>query len=160
MKDLLVYVAGPISRGDLRANVRQACEAGVRLMKAGVAVHVPHLTCYMGQVYDGLGAVPEVLPRGTVIEDWYGMSLVEVRRCDALLRLPGESRGSDLEEAEMRRFGRPVFHSVEDVIAWASQVQPANHPQPHQQRDDQRPTVSGAELPVLGEGRQPLGVTH
>ena len=128
MRDCLIYVAGPISRGDLRANVRQACEAGVRLMKAGLAAHVPHLTCFMGQVYDGAGAVPEVLPRGTVIEDWYGMSLIEVRRCDAVLRLPGESHGADLEAAEMRRLGKPVFHSVEEVITWANSSPTAGCP--------------------------------
>jgi hypothetical protein len=120
MRDIIVYIAGPISRGDLKANVRQACEAGIRLLKAGVPVHVPHLTCFMGQVYDGPGAIPEVLPRGTVIEDWYGMSLVEVRKCDAVLRLPGESTGSDMEVEEAERLGLPVFHTVEDVLDWAA----------------------------------------
>jgi len=122
VRDLLVYIAGPISHGDLRANVLQACEAGIRLMKARIPVHVPHLTCFMGQVYDGPGAIPEVLPRGTVIEDWYGMSLAEVRRCDALLRIPGPSRGSDLEVDEMHRLGRPVFYSVDEVIDWADEL--------------------------------------
>ena len=119
MKDLLIYVAGPISNGDLRANVRAACAAGIALMKAGLAVHVPHLTCFMGQVYDGDGAVPEVLPSGTAIEDWYEMSLVEVRRCDAVLRLPGASTGADKESHEASRLGKPVFHSVADVQSWA-----------------------------------------
>lgn len=120
MRDILVYVAGPISRGDLRANIRQACEAGIRLLKAGVAVHVPHLTCYMGQVYDGPGAIPEVLPGGTAIEDWYGMSVVELLRCNALLRLPGESVGSDLEVDAAQKAGIPVFESVDEVLVWAA----------------------------------------
>lgn len=128
MKDLLVYIAGPISRGDLQQNVQQACQAGIRLMKAGIPVIVPHLTCYMGQVYDGQGAIPEVLPRGTVIEDWYGMSLAEVRRCDAVLRLPGESRGADLEVEEMEKKGGPVFRNVQDVIEWANEIEAENYP--------------------------------
>jgi hypothetical protein len=133
VRNVLVYIAGPISRGDLRANVRQACEAGIRLIKAGVPVHVPHLTCFMGQVYEGSGAIPEVLPRGTVIDDWYGMSLVEVRRCDAVLRLPGESRGADMEVEEMVSLGRPVFTSIEDVVEWASEaeVETASARSPH-----------------------------
>lgn len=118
MDDYLLYIAGPISKGDLRANIRQACEAGIRLMKHGVAVHVPHLTCYMGQVYRGDGAIPEVLPSGTVIEDWYQMSLVEVRRCDGVLRLPGQSSGSDMEVDEARGMGKPIFHSVDEVLEW------------------------------------------
>ncbi len=118
-RDVMIFVAGPISQGDLRANIRQACEAGVRLMKAGLAVHVPHLTCFMGQVYVGEGAIPEVLPAGTAIEDWYGLSLAEVHRCDAVLRLQGESRGADLEVAEAIRMGKPVFQCDEEVIQWA-----------------------------------------
>ncbi len=152
MKNLLVYVAGPISRGDLRENLRQACDAGIRLLKAGIPVHVPHLTCFMGQVYDGSGAIPEVLPRGTIIEDWYGMSLVEVRRCDALLRLPGESRGSDLEVEEMRELGRPVFDSVEDVIAWAKRPRVLTAKRlkapPHKQPQRIRRISSRGEEPV------------
>lgn len=120
VKDKLVYVAGPISKGDLRENIQQACAAGIQLLKAGLSVHVPHLTCYMGQQYDGAGVVPEVLPCGTVIEDWYGLSLVELRRCDALLRLPGESFGSDLEVEEARRCGIPVFFTIEQVVGWAA----------------------------------------
>ena len=110
-------------KGDLRANIPplQACTAGIRLMKAGIAVHVPHLTCFMGQVYDGPGAVPEVLPSGTVIEDWYNMSLVELRRCDALLRLPGESTGSDIEVAAARKARTSLFSNLlEQVLAWAA----------------------------------------
>jgi hypothetical protein len=141
MRDVLVYIAGPISQGDLRANVRQACDAGVRLLKAGIAVHVPHLTCYMGQVYEGAGAIPEVLPRGTVIEDWYGMSLVEARRCDAVLRLPGPSRGADLEVEEFCRLGRPVFATVEEVIAW---VRSLNQDDRAGCRCDQKETMATA----------------
>lgn len=58
-REILVFIAGPISKGDLRANIRVACEAGIALMKAGLAVHVPHLTCFMGQVYEG----PVLSPR-------------------------------------------------------------------------------------------------
>lgn len=114
MRDVLVYVAGPISRGDLRGNIRRACEAGLALMRARIPVLVPHLTCYMG------GPAPEVLPAGTTPADWYGMDAVLVGRCDALLRLPGESAGADLEADRMRRLGRPVFSRVEEVIAWAN----------------------------------------
>src|SRR3954468_12333114 len=111
-RDILVYIAGPISRGDVRENVEQACEAGIRLLKEGIAPLVPHLTCFMGQVYEGNGAIPEVLPRGTKITDWYGMSLTEGRRCEALLRLPGPSTGADLEVLEAEKHGLPVFHDI------------------------------------------------
>lgn len=45
MSKIVVYTAGPITRGDLRENVRRACEASVRLLKAGFAVVNPHGSC-------------------------------------------------------------------------------------------------------------------
>lgn len=120
-----VYVAGPVVLGDLRANIRRACDAGLGLLAAGLAPFVPHLSCYMGQVmYEvppgaWVGPEPEVLPRGLPVEHWYECDMEWVRVSDALLRLPGEGKGSDAEVAEARRLGIPVFFSVADVIAWA-----------------------------------------
>lgn len=126
VRDILVYIAGPISKGNLYENIKQACAAGIALMKARIAVIVPHLTCYMGHrlvaAWNAMGAVPEVLPAGTAHEDWYNMDLVIVRRCCAVLRLPGESTGADLEVAEARKHGIPVFGSVAEVIAWSERL--------------------------------------
>ena len=36
-------------------------------------------------------------------------------RCDAVLRIPGESRGADLECDLARRMGKPVYFSVEEL---------------------------------------------
>lgn len=105
-----VYVAGPISKGDLNHNINQARDAGMRLMRAGFAPLVPHLTCYMG------GDVPEVLPNGTTAEDWYGIDLPWVAVADAVLRLPGESAGADLEVNFARYHFIPVYESVDDII--------------------------------------------
>ena len=121
-QDVVVYVAGPISRGPLTHNIEQACHAGMALLKAGLSPHVPQLTCFMGmRPYPGGGGYfyPEVLPCGTVHEDWYEMDLAFVRRSDCVLRLPGESTGADLEVAEAVKGGIPVFYTVEAVLAWA-----------------------------------------
>ena len=104
-----IYIAGPISLGILEDNIRQATEAGLVLLKAGYAPLVPHLTCYMA------GATPEVLPAGTVHEDWYAADLPWVAVSDAVLRLPGESRGADGEVALAERLGIPVFYNL-DVL--------------------------------------------
>ena len=37
------------------------------------------------------------------------------RRCDGVLRLPGESNGADQDVAIARERGIPVWHRVEDV---------------------------------------------
>lgn len=131
-----IYVAGPISVGPLEQNIRQACEAGMELLKAGLAPLVPHLTCYMGQricrwpvatrdFFKSIaitlteGPIPEVTPAGAVPADWYATDLPWVAVSDAVLRLPGESTGADLEVGEANRLGIPVFLTVEDVLWWA-----------------------------------------
>lgn len=111
MNKLRIYVAGPISKGDLRHNIQQARDASVALMKAGFAPFCPHLTCYMA------GDTPEVLPCNTVHEDWYGIDLPWVAVCDGLLRLPGESTGADLEVQCAGQNAIPVYHSVDELLA-------------------------------------------
>ncbi len=105
-----VYVAGPISLGDLADNIARAAEVGLTLTRAGYAALVPHLTCYMG------GPVPSVLPAGTCVEDWYESSLAWVACADAVLRLPGISVGADMEEAKAHDCNVPVFRDVASLI--------------------------------------------
>jgi hypothetical protein len=121
----VVYVAGPISRGNLVENIRHAHEAGMALLKAGLSPIVPHSNCFWGNLTKGgyhlpSAFVPEILPAGTTHEDWYGADAELVRRSDAVLRLPGESVGADGEVALARMIGLLVFKTVEDVIAWAN----------------------------------------
>lgn len=59
------------------------------------------------------------LPGDTTHADWMGADLPWVRVAGAILRLPGESTGADLEVAEATAHAIPVFHSAEDVIRWA-----------------------------------------
>ncbi len=118
----VVYVAGPITLGPLDRNVFAACMAGVRLIRAGLAPIVPQLTCYLGQTPtgDGEGVVPEVAAAGIDHATWLAVDLPLVRRCDALLRLPGASKGADLEVAEAGRAGIPVFTDETALVAWAA----------------------------------------
>lgn len=112
----LIYVAGPISKGDLRHNIGMANTAAMALVKAGFSVIVPHASCFYGNNWVGGALVPEHLPAGTTHDDWYSLDLVIVRRCDAVLRLPGESVGADLEVAEARKHAIPVFLSISELV--------------------------------------------
>lgn len=38
-----------------------------------------------------------------------------LEKCDAVLRIPGESRGADIEMAKARELGKIVFESLDDV---------------------------------------------
>ena len=43
-----------------------------------------------------------------------------LEKCDAVLRIPGESRGADIELAKAREMGKIVFESLDDVPTVAS----------------------------------------
>ena len=38
-----------------------------------------------------------------------------LEKCDAVLRIPGESRGADLEMAKAREMGKMIFTNLEDI---------------------------------------------
>ena len=43
-----------------------------------------------------------------------------LEKCDAVLRIPGDSRGADIEMAKARELGKIVFESLDDVPNVAS----------------------------------------
>lgn len=139
----LVYIAGPISKGDLAANINQGTAAFLALTKAGIASICPMWSAFSGQAMrvgshenivttaantlppdldlsDCVIAVAGATPNELTHADWLKIDFEFIRRCDALLRLPGESVGAEMEIVEANRLGIPVFHSLEDVIRWAS----------------------------------------
>jgi hypothetical protein len=125
MRKKLVYVAGPISKGDIVDNCRRAHDAGMALVRAGLSVIVPHGNCFWGNAVIGpMGNhafIPEAQPGGLGHAAWVGMDLEIVRRCDAVLRLSGDSVGADLEVAEAAARLIPVFGTVEGVVRWAQE---------------------------------------
>lgn len=106
-----IYCAGPISIGPIEANIKQGTDAHLALLKAGYAPLCPQLSCYLG------GPTPEAMPCGTKHEDWMGADLPWVFVSDAVLRLPGESKGADMETALADQAGIPVFHTIEALFA-------------------------------------------
>ena len=116
-----IYIAGPISKGDLLANIRQADAAFIRLLRAGFAPFCPHWSCFCGavsnRVLETVGQAAQVMPEGTVHDDWMGTDLPWVAVSEAVLRLPGESVGADLEVKEAYQRGIPVYHSLNELLA-------------------------------------------
>lgn len=119
-----VYIAGPISRGDLCHNVNQATDAFVDLAKGGLAPFCPQWSVYSKPCRPA--GENGVYCTGTAIgnermshADWMGVDLPWVAVADALLRLPGESVGADMEVAEARKRNIPVYHSVGEVLLWS-----------------------------------------
>lgn len=114
-----VYIAGPISKGDMLHNVQQADDAFFDLLRGGFAPFNPMLSVFSGSAwrdpFDDVLATAGSLPRGTTHADWLDADLPWVAVADAVLRLPGESVGADRETDMAHIHGVPVFHSVEEV---------------------------------------------
>jgi hypothetical protein len=53
--------------------------------------------------------------------EWLDFDFKCIQRCDAVLRMPGASKGGDAEVAFAERCGIPVYFSLEALMAsWPS----------------------------------------
>lgn len=100
---LVVFISSPYTLGDKADNVQRQIEMAHTLLDYGYCPVAPLLSHYLEQWH----------PRPW--EEWMEMDMALLARCDALLRLAGESRGADREVAEARRLGIPVVFSVEQL---------------------------------------------
>jgi len=105
-----VYIAGPITLGSKNYNLYQFMQAHEILMDFGFAVFNPGLTA--------------LLPweRDKYHEEWLDCCLPWVESADLLVRLPGRSKGADMEVDHAIKHGVPVrtFDSLEalDSSIW------------------------------------------
>lgn len=102
---LRVYIAGPLSgSGDREANVKNAIVAGKVCIQNGLAPLIPHLTHYVD-------------PDDSLTHQvWLAVDLPWVSVADALLRLPGQSKGADMEVERANEAGVPIFYSMHDLL--------------------------------------------
>jgi nucleoside 2-deoxyribosyltransferase len=99
-----IYVASPYTKGDKEYNVMRQISAGHLLMDKGFVPVLPLLSHFMH------------LRRSRPYEDWMALDISLLGRCDALLRLAGESPGADSEVAYARRHHIPVFYTFRDLF--------------------------------------------
>ena len=109
----VVYIAGPISKGDLGTHVRATVDVANRLQAAGVAPIVPHLQSVLWWLIN-----PPEQAKCDGYAVWLPMDFAYIQRSDAVLRLPGESAGADQEVAFAESIGVPVFYDVEALLEW------------------------------------------
>lgn len=132
-----VYIAGPINgSGRQFENLRKAIDLGNTLMEFGCDPFVPHLNLLMSFVAT---RVETNVPRWQEWDDNY-LSI-----CDALIRIPGESPGSDYEEGLARKLGIPVFHSLSSLLAWTKH-RFGNRSTEGEGDSDERGTVSAVQV--------------
>lgn len=101
----LLYVAGPMTTsGNPYDNVRVGALAGQRAFDLGWAPFVPHLSAISAMI--------------TGRHDWdeaLEYDYAVLRRCDAMLLLPGASRGAEAEERLALHEGIWIFHGLVDL---------------------------------------------
>lgn len=102
-----IYVSGPYTKGDTVIHVRNAIEVGMRLRESGFVPIIPHLFHFAHMI------------EPADYRFWMDWDLKLLERCDAIIRLPGESSGADEEVAWMEARGKPVFicQDIIDVLA-------------------------------------------
>ncbi|MFE1271789.1 DUF4406 domain-containing protein [Streptomyces sp. NPDC058757] len=115
-KPLLVLIAGPYRSGTdgdpqaMAANLARLEEAAWPVFAAG---HLPVIGEWIAlPVLRSAGAGPTDPLADRVL---YPTAERLLARCDAVLRLPGESTGADQDVATARRRGLPVYHDVAEI---------------------------------------------
>lgn len=109
MKNIRIYVAGPMTKGDYLINVRAAIDASAILRGLGFFPYMPQMTTLWHLV----------APRD--YEDWMVQDFEWLEACHGLLRLPGESSGADREIVHARAHGIPVFTEIEKLARYFAQ---------------------------------------
>ena len=100
---LKVYVAGPYTKGDVELNVRNAIDATSQLIALGFAPFCPHLSHYVDKIH----------PHSW--QKWMDIDIEFLISYDIVLRLPGESKGADLEVETANKAGIPIFYSISEI---------------------------------------------
>lgn len=93
-----VYIAAPMRHGDLGTNIRRALDAADGLVSLGFIPYVPHL-CHFWNI---------IGPKRPIYF-WFRLDEQWIRRCDALIYLPGKSSGVEWERKVAKTFGIPVY---------------------------------------------------
>ena len=102
----LVYIAGPYTVGDTGGNVYNAITYAHKIIDNGSCPIVPHLSHFL-HIFS---------PRP--YDDWMKLDLAMLRKCDALLRLPGKSPGADKEVELAKALDIPVFTTFNELALW------------------------------------------
>lgn len=114
---LLVLIAGPYLSGTDGDPVRIAANRE-RLEAAALPIyergHLPMLGEWLALPIIHAAGGREA---GDAVFHAYQYPVAErlLARCDAVLRLPGASRGADMDVARARARGLPVFHQVDEL---------------------------------------------
>ncbi len=116
-KSLMILIAGPYRSGTnddperMRKNLRALETAALPVYRAG---HIPLIGEWLALPLLEVAGSRQI--GGPLWEEIvYPVAHRLLARCDAVLRLPGESKGADNDVRLARERGLPVYHRIEDV---------------------------------------------
>lgn len=114
---MMILIAGPYASGTngdpdaMARNLTRLEQAAWPIFEAG---HVPMIGEWVAlPVLESAGASGPGDPLAASV--MYPTAERLLQHCDAVLRLPGESRGADQDVAIARERGIPVYSSIEEI---------------------------------------------
>jgi len=99
-----VYIAAPYTHGDKEENTKNAIIAGDKIAEAGYIPFIPHLNHYWDQL------------KPHEYRFWMDQDKAWLLKCDALVRLPGESKGADEEVVIALDNNIPVYFGIDEFL--------------------------------------------
>ena len=100
---LRVYIAGPYSGGDQCLNVRNAINAAELVVKLGGTPYIPHLN----HLWELISVHS--------YDFWLEQDMEWLKLCHVFFRLPGESKGADIEEEAAQRHGLTICKTLDEL---------------------------------------------
>jgi len=110
-KQIKVFISSPYTLGDKLENVENSLKVADELMDKGITPFAPLLNHYQDLI----------LPRPE--KDWMDWDIEWMLTCDAVLRLPGESKGADNEVRIAKAHKIPIFYDIDKLIKYKTHYQ-------------------------------------
>jgi hypothetical protein len=117
IEPLIILIAGPYRSGTnddpvkMQANLQRLESFALPIYRAG---HIPMIGEWVALPILRSAESKEV--GDSVYEEFlYPVAARLLARCDAVLRIPGESKGADQDVRIAQQRGLPVFHSVAEI---------------------------------------------
>lgn len=113
-KPLIILIAGPYRSGTngnpvaVAENLRRLENAAAPIYRLG---HIPMIGEWVALPI-ARGVDPDEAPDVDVL---YDTARLLLQRCDAVLRLPGESAGADNDVAIAQQRGLPVYYRLDEI---------------------------------------------
>ena len=99
-----IYIASPYTIGDIAVNVKRQIDAANELIALGYAPYTPLLSHFHHLIHPNH------------YDTWMDIGLTWLVECDAVLRLPGESKGADIECNVAHDHNIPIYYSIREIM--------------------------------------------